>query len=58
MALSLAQYCPSTSTVYKVAPRLMKELWESLSETYNPSLLNVAGPWDRSYGYCMTQVGV
>lgn len=24
-------------------------------ESYNPTLLNVAGPWDRGYGFCMTQ---
>lgn len=68
MALGLAQYCPKSSLVCQVAPRLIKSVWASLGEscrlrswlrpsgeTYNPSLLNIAGPWDRTYGYCMTQ---
>ncbi len=55
MALGLAQYCPPSSTIHKIAPRLMTSLWDSLGEVYNPSLLNMAGPWDRGYGFCMTQ---
>jgi hypothetical protein len=57
MALGVAQYCSKDSEVYKVAPRLIESVWKSLGEVYNPTLLNVAGPWDRGYGYCMTQVG-
>lgn len=31
------------------------EIELTTGETYNPTLRNVAGPWDRTYGYCMTQ---
>lgn len=55
MALGLAQYCPAESTIGRIAPGILKELWESLAEVYNPTLANIAGPWDRTYGYCMTQ---
>lgn len=34
---------------------LLEDGTDGLGETYNPSLRNVAGPWDRTYGYCMTQ---
>lgn len=55
MALSLAQYCPPSSTIAQIAPGILKDLWESLADVYNPTLRNIAGPWDRTYGYCMTQ---
>ncbi|ORY25543.1 hypothetical protein BCR39DRAFT_543951 [Naematelia encephala] len=55
MALGLAKYCPKETVISQAAPRLIESLWNSLGETYNPTLLNIAGPWDRSYGFCMTQ---
>lgn len=55
MALGAAQYCPPTSTIAKIAPGVLAQLWESLGEVYNPTLANIAGPWDRTYGYCLTQ---
>lgn len=55
MALGLAQYCPPSSTMAKIAPGILTQLWESLAEVYNPTLANIAGPWDRTYGYCLTQ---
>jgi hypothetical protein len=55
MAFGLAQYCPPNSAIYLVAPELLNSTWRSLGETYNPSLRNIAGPWDRTYGYCMTR---
>jgi hypothetical protein len=55
MALGLGQFCPEDSAIAKLAPELLQSTWRSLGETYNPSLKNVAGPWDRTYGYCMTR---
>lgn len=55
MAFGAAQYCPPDSAIAKVAPKLILSVWRSLGESYNPTLLNVAGPWDRGYGFCMTQ---
>ncbi|ODN89730.1 hypothetical protein L198_06424 [Cryptococcus wingfieldii CBS 7118] len=54
-ALSLAQYAPDNSTIYKEAPRLLEAIWDQISETYNPSLNTLSGPWDRTYGFDMTQ---
>ena len=36
-------------------PSCVNSSTDPSGETYNPSLRNVAGPWDRTYGYCMTQ---
>ncbi|WVQ84278.1 hypothetical protein IAT38_006430 [Cryptococcus sp. DSM 104549] len=54
-ALSLAQYAPQNSTIFNSAPRLIGSMWEQIAETYNPSLRTLAGPWDRTYGFDMTQ---
>ncbi|KAL2823837.1 hypothetical protein BDW59DRAFT_180482 [Aspergillus cavernicola] len=49
-----AKYLASTnSTIGQNAPRLIQEIWEYESHLWNPSLRNLAGPWDRSYGYDM-----
>ncbi|ORX41089.1 hypothetical protein BD324DRAFT_678482 [Kockovaella imperatae] len=54
-ALSLAQYCPTNSTIYQQAPRVITSVWDQLAETYNPSLTTLSGPWDRTYGFDLTQ---
>ena len=69
-ALSLAQYCPNNSTIYNAAPRLLSGMWDQIgrlsdyqdlelmavvAETYNPSLATLSGPWDRTYGFDLTQ---
>ncbi|KAK8869446.1 hypothetical protein IAR55_000010 [Kwoniella newhampshirensis] len=54
-AISLAQYTPKNSTIYNVAPRLIKTMWNQIAETYNPSLNTLSGPWDRTYGFDLTQ---
>jgi hypothetical protein len=82
-AMSLAQYLPTNTTLYKHAPRLMSAIWDQVgeseqcgalrqlrkasirgiladtahsAETYNPSLTTLSGPWDRTYGFDLTQV--
>lgn len=34
---------------------MIADLWEDLSRVYNPTLKNIAGPWDRAYGFDMTR---
>ncbi|WWD16288.1 hypothetical protein CI109_100714 [Kwoniella shandongensis] len=54
-AISLAQYTPKNSTIYNAAPRLISTIWDQIAETYNPSLNTLSGPWDRTYGFDLTQ---
>ena len=37
------------------AARMVQSTWEAVSELWHPQLKNVAGPWDRSYGYDMNR---
>jgi hypothetical protein len=46
ICLAVFEYVQITIAVYRA---------DGLGESYNPTLLNVAGPWDRGYGFCMTQ---
>jgi hypothetical protein len=39
MALGLAQYCPKTSAIYQVAPKLIQSVWTSLGESWNGAWL-------------------
>lgn len=55
-ALTLwAKYLPKTSLMGQKGPDMIKYTWESLAQLYNANLKNVAGPWDRSYGYDMNR---
>lgn len=50
-----AKYLPSNSTLGREAGRMIGETWELVGEMYNAGMGrgNLAGPWDRSYGYDM-----
>ncbi|KAI5299016.1 hypothetical protein KEM55_002675 [Ascosphaera atra] len=51
-ALALwSQYAPKNSKLKRYAPEMLIASWQELGELYNPNLKNVAGPWDRTYGY-------
>lgn len=53
-ALTLwAKYMPETSVMGQNGGRMIKYTWASLASLYNANLKNVAGPWDRSYGFDM-----
>ena len=53
-ALTLwAKYMPETSVMGQNGGRMIKNTWNSLASLYNVNLKNVAGPWDRSYGFDM-----
>jgi hypothetical protein len=55
-ALSLwAKYMPSESLMGQNGVRMIQETWKSVSQLWHPDLKNVAGPWDRSYGYDMNK---
>ncbi|KAF2182196.1 hypothetical protein K469DRAFT_636985 [Zopfia rhizophila CBS 207.26] len=55
-ALTLwAKYMPGTSLMGQHGASMIKYTWTSLASLYNANLRNVAGPWDRSYGYDMNR---
>ncbi|KAJ5952923.1 uncharacterized protein N7479_011336 [Penicillium vulpinum] len=49
------QYGTSDSLLKKYGPEMLKYSWEELAQLYNANLKNLAGPWDRSYGYDMKE---
>ncbi|KAF9266152.1 hypothetical protein L218DRAFT_956528 [Marasmius fiardii PR-910] len=55
-ALTLwAKYLPSTSILGANGGRMITAVWDSVAEMYNAKMKNIAGPWDRSYGYDMNR---
>ncbi|KAJ4300052.1 hypothetical protein N0V90_005301 [Kalmusia sp. IMI 367209] len=55
-ALTLwAKYMPRSSLMGQNGARMVTQTWEILGQLYNANLKNVAGPWDRSYGYDMNR---
>ncbi|KAL3456414.1 hypothetical protein BJX64DRAFT_296657 [Aspergillus heterothallicus] len=49
-----AKYLESTnSTIGQHATRAIEKIWEYESQLWHPHMRNIAGPWDRSYGYDM-----
>ncbi|KUJ08398.1 uncharacterized protein LY89DRAFT_741766 [Mollisia scopiformis] len=55
-ALSLwSKYLPEDSIMKQNGPRMMQYTWEAVSQLWHPQLKNIAGPWDRSYGFDMNR---
>ncbi|KAF1995845.1 hypothetical protein P154DRAFT_525946 [Amniculicola lignicola CBS 123094] len=55
-ALTLwAKYMPTSSVMGQNGGRMITHTWNSLGQLYNANLKNVAGPWDRSYGFDMNR---
>lgn len=48
-----AKYLPSNSTLGREAGRMIGSVWELVGGMYHADMGNLAGPWDRSYGYDM-----
>lgn len=46
-----AKYFPANTTFGANGGRMIREVWDYTTELYNANLKNVAGPWDRSYGF-------
>lgn len=59
-ALTLwTKYMPQDSVMGREGKRVLTQVWELVAEMYNPNLRNLAGPWDRTYGYDMNKyVGI
>ncbi|KAH5242357.1 hypothetical protein HBI72_197980 [Parastagonospora nodorum] len=50
-----AKYMPQDSLMGQYGPEMIRQTWTSLGQLYNANLRNVAGPWDRSYGFDMNR---
>ena len=50
-----SKYLPSESVMARNGPRMLKETWTAVAQLWHPGLKNMAGPWDRSYGYDMNR---
>lgn len=51
-ALTLwAKYLPASSVMGANGARMIADIWTTVGELYNANLRNIAGPWDRSYGF-------
>jgi hypothetical protein len=49
------QYGTKNSLLKKYGPEMLTYSWNELGQLYNANLKNLAGPWDRTYGYDMTE---
>ena len=53
------KYMPEDSVLKQNAARMVSKTWESVGELWHPGMKNLAGPWDRTYGWDMNRyVGV
>ncbi|KAJ3550205.1 hypothetical protein NM208_g107 [Fusarium decemcellulare] len=50
-----SKYLPKDSIMTKSAPGMIKHTWESVGQLWHPGMKNMAGPWDRAYGYDMNR---
>ncbi|KAH6980709.1 hypothetical protein BKA56DRAFT_643982 [Ilyonectria sp. MPI-CAGE-AT-0026] len=50
-----SKYLPKDSVMTKNGPKMIEYTWEAISALWHPGLKNMAGPWDRSYGYDMNR---
>lgn len=55
-ALTLwAKYMPADSVMGANGAAMLQHTWEDIGDLYHAGLKNVAGPWDRTYGYDMNK---
>jgi hypothetical protein len=50
-----SKYLPKDSVMAENGPRMLRDTWHAVSQLWHPGLKNMAGPWDRSYGYDMNR---
>ncbi|KAJ6443663.1 alpha-L-fucosidase [Purpureocillium lavendulum] len=48
-------YLPKDSVMAQNGPRMVECTWDSVAQLWHPGMKNIAGPWDRSYGYDMNR---
>lgn len=50
-----SRYLPGDSVMAQAAARMIRHTWEAVGELWHPGMSNMAGPWDRAYGYDMNR---
>lgn len=50
-----AKYLPADSIMTKYGAEMIKATWQAAGQLWHPQLKNMAGPWDRSYGFDMNK---
>jgi hypothetical protein len=49
------KYMPADSVLKQNGARMVASTWETIGELWHPGMKNIAGPWDRSYGWDMNK---
>ncbi|KAL2216274.1 hypothetical protein M432DRAFT_551753 [Thermoascus aurantiacus ATCC 26904] len=56
LALTMwAKYAPETSVMKSKGREMLQYTWETVGSLYHAELKNLAGPWDRGYGFDMNK---
>jgi hypothetical protein len=50
-----SKYLPQESIMAQRGPDMLAKTWEAVADLWHPGMKNMAGPWDRSYGYDMNR---
>lgn len=48
-----AKYAPESSIMKDKGKEMLQDTWKDIGKLYHADLKNLAGPWDRSYGFDM-----
>ncbi|KAM5343671.1 hypothetical protein ACJ41O_012208 [Fusarium nematophilum] len=48
-------YLPEDSIMKQFGPVMIRETWDAIAQLWHPDMRNMAGPWDRTYGYDMNR---
>lgn len=49
------KYLPADSVMSAYGPRMLRDTWSAVAQLWHPEMKNMAGPWDRAYGYDMNR---
>ncbi|KAK7984587.1 hypothetical protein PG989_011989 [Apiospora arundinis] len=49
------KYLPADSVMSEYGPKMLRDTWSAVAQLWHPSMRNMAGPWDRAYGYDMNR---
>ena len=50
-----SKYLPESSVMSQMGPVMVRKTWERVAELWHPDMKNLAGPWDRTYGFDMNR---
>jgi hypothetical protein len=50
-----SKYLPEDSVMAQYGPKMLGATWDAVAQLWHPGMKNMAGPWDRAYGYDMNK---